>query len=115
MEQNEIIGSNIKNIREAMGLSQEDLAKFLNVKRENISYYETGNRNIPSEIVTKCADLFGVDEYDLMEENAEMQIANVAFAFRADALVADDLPQIASFRKVVKNYLKMKEKVNESR
>lgn len=101
------IGGTIKRMREKLGYSQADLAQFLSVKREVISYYENDTRKVPVPILNKLADLFCIDLMDLLDDNTGQQRVNVAMAFRADAFVADDLEQIASFKKIVKNYLKM--------
>lgn len=108
MEQNTIIGNNIKAFREKLGLNQESVANFLGVTREMISYYEQGNRNIPTVSISKLANLFGVDEYDLFEPNAEQASANVALAFRINDFNEVDLESMAKFRKIVNNYLGMK-------
>ena len=73
-----------------------------------ISYYEGGGRSVPMLTIEKLASLFGVDAYDLFEENASLHTANNAFAFIADDLLNTDLEQIAQFRKIVKNYVSMK-------
>lgn len=92
-----------------MRLRQEDLAGYLKIQREMISYYENGTREIPIENLKTLANLFGVELYDLMEENAAMSTANIAFAFRAEGLSAEDLSVISDFKKIVKNYLKIAE------
>jgi len=102
-----IVGQNIKSYREKLVLKQEDLADYLGVDRVNISYWENGNRSIPIHYLTKLADLFMIDLADLLEEDAEQKTAGVALAFRADSLSADDLRTIASFKRIVKNYLRM--------
>lgn len=114
MDQNEIIGTNIKRLREAVGVTQEELAAFLEVSREVVSYYENGLRNVPSNIISKAAIFLGVDEYDLFEEDAELNVANVAFAFRATNLDAGDLKEIASFKKIVLNYLNIRKALNNA-
>ena len=104
-----IIGQNIKAFREKLGIKQEVLAEFLEVDRVYISYWENASRPIPIEKLTKLADFFMVELSDLMEENAHQKNANVALAFRAGALNAKDIESITSFKKIVKNYLKMLE------
>ena len=108
MTQNEIIGNNIKLFREKMGMTQEALAGYLDIPRELLSYYEGGKRNIPTETISKTSALFGVDEYDLYETEPEKQTAKLSFAFRADALTPEDLARMAEFKKIVLNYLGMK-------
>ena len=107
------IGKNIKLFREAQSVNQEQLAEFLGVKRPMISYYENGEREIPMPQLEKLANFFGVDIGVLMEENSEHIKSDLAFAFRADGLSASDMEQIANFKKVVKNFLKMKQIENE--
>lgn len=105
MNEAKFIGNNIRLYRERMGLNQSDLASYLEVQREVISYYETGTREVPIDQLLKLSTLFGIELYDLLEEDAEISKANAAFAFRADELGQSDLEQIASFRKIVRNYL----------
>lgn len=104
---NQIVGRNIRMLREKLGLTQEALAQYLNISRELISYYETGSRTITTEQLGKLANLFFLDEYEFYEENLQQAQANMAFAFRADTLSAHDLESVARFKKVVRNYLNM--------
>ena len=101
--------NNLQSLRERFGLSQERLAEYLGVARPMISYYENDERPIPLAHLEKLANFFGVDAYDLLEENSENQQVMTAFAFRANELKPDDMNSIAAFRKVVKNFIKMKE------
>src|SRR5690554_7159914 len=101
MDQNQVIGKNLKSLREKMSLTQAQIAEYLQVTREEISYYENGKRAIPSHLLTKVANLYGVDEYDLYEENVEANIVSQALAFRSGTLHPSDLDQIAEFKKIV--------------
>ncbi len=105
---NLIIGKNLNALRLKMGLTQEILAKYLDTSREQISYYEIGQRTIPTDQLTKLSNLFCMDEFDFFEEGPENQKVNLAFAFRADELTPEDLHSIAQFKKIVHNYLSMK-------
>jgi transcriptional regulator with XRE-family HTH domain len=107
--QNFIIGQNIKLLREELGLTQDALAQYLNITREQISYYENGSRSIPTTQLSKLADLFCLNEFDFYESDPGKRKANIAFAFRADQLNSQDLISIAQFKKIVRNYLNMKE------
>jgi transcriptional regulator with XRE-family HTH domain len=100
------IGKNIAIIRKFQGLTQDNLASFLCLSRVQISHYERGEREISVTELNKLSELFGVELSDLFEEDLEMQNLNLAFAFRSENIEAD-LEQIASFKKVVMNYLKM--------
>jgi transcriptional regulator with XRE-family HTH domain len=106
-------GNVIKLLREKLGYSQEVVAQFLSVKREMVSYYETGARDIPFDALEKLADLFGVELDVFLSEHPEDALAEVAFAFRAEQLNEKDLAGIAKFRKIVRNYhrlLKLEQK-----
>lgn len=107
MTTDNFIGRNIKAYREINGFSQDTVANFLGVKREMISYYENGTREVPFEVLTRLSDLFGVDLADFYEEDENLLKENVACAFRTDGLERADLETIADFKAVVKNYLKM--------
>jgi transcriptional regulator with XRE-family HTH domain len=112
MDQNQIIGSNIRHFRERMNLSQAQLAQYLGVTREEVSYYETGKRTIPSKHLSNVATLFCTDEYDLFEKDPQIHAINVALAFRADTVSPEDLPLIANFQRIVRNYINMNKKLN---
>ena len=106
-------GRNIKYYRERLGLTQEVVAKYLGVKREMISYYETDERDIPVKYLQSLADLFGIELIDLIEKDPAISQANIAFAYRTKDISSKDLNGIAHFRKIVKNYVKLKKKVSQ--
>ncbi len=111
---NSTVGQNIKLFRDKLGLTQDALAQYLQTTREQISYYETGARSITTTHLNSLANLFCVNEYDFYEEDAEKRNVNISFAFRADELKPEDLKSIAQFKKIVRNYLNMKQAlVNE--
>lgn len=103
-----IIGRNVKSYRVINGFTQEAIANFLGIKqREMISYYESGSREIPFDVLTRLSDLYGVDLADFYEEDEIQLKENVTCAFRTDGFEREDLETIAQFKAVVKNYLKM--------
>lgn len=105
---NLVVGQNIRLLRESLDLTQDALAQYLSTTREQVSYYETGNRSIPSAQLSKLADLFCLNEFDFYEADPAKRKMNIAFAFRADALDLQDLTSIAQFKKIVRNYVNMK-------
>jgi transcriptional regulator with XRE-family HTH domain len=104
---NTIVARNFKLLREKLNLTQEQLSEYLEIPRGYVSYYETGQREIPLEILEKASDLFGIDLLDLLEENSEEALTNLSFAFRANELKTEDLQVIAAFKKIVKNVQRM--------
>lgn len=109
---NAVIGQNLKRLREQMAITQDTLAQFLETSREQIAYYESGSRTLPSSQLSKLANLFCLDEYDFYEEDSENQRVNLAFAFRADCINPKDLDSIAQFKRIVRNYLNMKKVIS---
>ncbi len=102
------IRKNLATLRSRRGLSQEEVAAFLKISRPLISYYESGEREIPLPHLEKLSNLFGVEVADLMSDESAFLQANFAFAFRTNGLAESDLQSIADFQKIVKNYLKLK-------
>jgi transcriptional regulator with XRE-family HTH domain len=101
------IGSALKAYREKNQLSQESVANYLGIKRELLSYYENDTREPAVELLEKLADLYGADLADFFETDLHQLNTNVALAFRAETIAEQDLKELAQFRKVIKNYLKM--------
>jgi len=57
---NEILKYNrIRDIRVDIGLSQKQIATHLKVAQNTFSQYETGERNIPNEVLVKLAVFYG--------------------------------------------------------
>lgn len=113
MKNTAIIGKNIKSYREKLHLTQDQVAHCLGISREMISYYESGSRDIDLSKLELLADLFGTELISLIEENGDLSEVDLAFAYRADEFTKEDLMQINHFRKIIKNYLKMKQLNNK--
>ncbi len=111
MTMKSIIGNNIAKIRKIQGFTQDNLASYLGVSRVQISHFERGERDISVTELNKLANLFGVELSNLIEDDIDVQNMNLAFAFRSEN-TESDLEHIASFKKMVLNYLKM-QRINE--
>ena len=107
-------GAILKAFREGNNLSQEEVASFLGIKRELLSYYENDSREAPVDVLEKLANLYGADLADFFETETNQIKTNIAFAFRANGIEESDLDQIAQFRKAVKNYFKIIELENKN-
>lgn len=68
----EILGVKLKEVREARGLTQDDVANYLNVKRQTYSAYER-NKSIPDALtLNKIAELLNVsNDYLLQREKQD--------------------------------------------
>ena len=115
MNLKQIIGENLKNYRLKLGLTQDQVAEFLDVDRSMISLFENADREISMIHLSKYSNLYGVDIDDLLEVDSIHRQANMAFAFRSNGIETEDLKSIAEFQKVVKNYITMIGLVNEER
>lgn len=102
-----MIGNNMKALREANKFTQKDVATFLKIDRSAYANYESGIRKIPLSHLEKLADLFGCELDMFFEENKENFQTALTCAFRINNLDAKDIKQIAEFKGIVNNYLKM--------
>lgn len=102
------IGVNIKTFREKSGLTQEEVADYCGINRTVLSYYENGSREVSLLHLEKIAEFLDVDMDVFLEENPSEIQPDLALAFRADELTPSDRDQITFFKRIVKNYLKMK-------
>lgn len=100
----ELIGERLKLSRERNKLTQLDAAKYLNVKREIISYYETGKRQIDILTLSKLADLYGYSlNHYINNTQRNNEEAPVLVAFRAENLNVNDMELVAWGKKFVRN------------
>jgi transcriptional regulator with XRE-family HTH domain len=103
-----MIGHTLKLLREANGFTQENISDYLEIKRSTYSNYETGERETPWSILEKLANLYGCDQYDLECEDDSILKGVIACSFRVDSLSVEDMRQVALFKQMVMNYVKMK-------
>lgn len=104
---NKIIGQNLYKLRNANNFTQEQIADYLNINRSTYSNYELGEREMPFELLEKVADLLGCELATLLEENEDIVDEMMVCSFRINNLSSNDLEQIATFKRIVKNYMKM--------
>ena len=60
------LGCRIKIMRKTRHMTQDDLAKELNVSQVLVSQYEKGTRKMPLETLEALSDIFECTMYDLM-------------------------------------------------
>lgn len=96
-----IIGNNIKVLREGMGFNQSAIAHFLNVDQSLISKVEKGERSLSVDMLERLACMFGVS-IDAIERN-EIEASNLSLAFRASDLSAEDLEAISAINRIALN------------
>lgn len=109
----DIISRNIKEMRISTGYTQEVISSYLNISQPAYANYENAETVVSPDTIQKLATLYGIEEYDFYEENPEIKKTNLAFAFRANEISAEDLVQLAKFKKIVRNYLIMSDELNQ--
>lgn len=96
----------IEELRKKMGLSQEDLAKKLNMTQQRISAYEKGKREPDLETLKLFADFFKVTTDFLLGKtdirNIEQDF-NFAYHKETEGLSDDEIREALEFYKMVKN------------
>jgi transcriptional regulator with XRE-family HTH domain len=97
------IGERLRAVRRSSGFTQEQVANYLGVKRESISYLETGERSASTVMLRRLADLYGYRLSYFLDEAVKEEGPQVAVAFRVADLSADDLPVIAQARRIASN------------
>lgn len=76
-----MIGQKIKNKRKELNLTQEYLAKELNISRQAISKWEKGMSEPSMENLVKLSEIFGVDIGYFKNEEYESKIGKIFWSF----------------------------------
>ena len=108
MKKKEIVGRNLKALREANCYTQEQVASFLGIQRSAYANYESGEREAPIGLLEKAGELMGCELSVLFDEDEKVVRDMLVCTFRADNLGERDLEEIAAFKRIVLNYMKMK-------
>ncbi|MEQ6391317.1 helix-turn-helix domain-containing protein [Bacillaceae bacterium S4-13-58] len=109
----EKIGQKLKEARKAAGFTQDQVANYLGIKRENLSYYETGTRQIDTLTLNKLAELYGYSLMYFLKPDSVVEEAGVATAFRASGLSNEDLKVVTWARKFAQNLDSLSELLEE--
>jgi transcriptional regulator with XRE-family HTH domain len=91
----------LTHLRERKGLTQEDLAKRLNISRSALSLWEIGKREPNFETATKIADFFGVSvDYLLGRTDDPRSLKEKVFdpTYEPTEVDLEELLQIANIR-----------------
>lgn len=64
------MANRIKELRKAMGMTQQEVAKIIGITQNNFSYWENGKVKIDNQSLAKLAEIFGVTvDYILCRTN----------------------------------------------
>ncbi|MDI6604079.1 MAG: helix-turn-helix transcriptional regulator [Thermoanaerobacteraceae bacterium] len=86
-----MFGERLSQLRKEKGLTQEELAKALNMTRSSLSLYEIGKRDPDTDTLRKIADFFNV--------SVDYLLGNTDIRNPADEItgVLSDDPELAEF------------------
>lgn len=108
-----MIGNNIKKYRKERGMSQEELARELNVVRQTISKWENGLSLPDAQSAAKLAELLNVSIDDLLGTLSNIKESKVS-AYpeeqQSTAAINEMMYQFRSFQKV---YIKRDRKIKK--
>jgi len=103
----ELIGKRLKEARESLGLSQEEVAKALGLPRPAVSKIESGNRKVSSIELVKLAGLYGRPlSFFLEPARKEKKETSLAYLLRSSTveLASTDKQGLAQAYNLYKNY-----------
>ncbi len=96
-----IMGENIRILRDNAGFTQGNLAVFLGVDQSLISKVEKGERNLSADMIEKIASLFGVTVDQLEKQN--VATSKLSFAFRGSDFSITEMEAMSAINKIALN------------
>lgn len=97
-KQREAMAARLKDAREYLGLSQDDVATALGISRPAVTNIESGNRKVEAVELDQLAKLFGRPvEYFLSGETKEVSEKAAFYARTFHDLSEKDLDEVARF------------------
>lgn len=101
----ENVGKKIKELRNNAGLTQAQVATFLEIDQSLISKYEKGERAIQSDALDQIATLFCCPVREILSE--EYSTPPYAIKFRTAAIENDDLVALSVINRIALNQFEM--------
>ena len=107
--ENDEIGKKIKVLRKARGLTQEQLADKLQVKRATISNYEVGRRSPHLKELENIANALGVtlEYFSIGSTDIYDIIGRAKMLFENDEITHQEKAKI--YKEIMKMYLELEE------
>lgn len=105
------IGNKVKEIRKARGFTQQDIADKLGVKKNTVSQWESGARNMSFEQIVQFAKVVGVT-LDYFNDNPPERTLFQAMAQLESVFSSSNIPEAdkdKAYQDIMKIYLRSKE------
>ncbi|MCB9498611.1 MAG: helix-turn-helix transcriptional regulator [Bacillales bacterium] len=108
----EIIRNNFKQLRNKIGVTQEQMADFLGLEQSSICKFENGERSISVSNLEKACDLFGVEVESIYEIG--ISIKSLSPSFRKTDVSLNSLKDISEINKLALNIIEMDKILDEN-
>lgn len=106
------VGRRLQAVRKICGYTQEEVASAVGIRREELSYVETGARGLSAPLLERLADLYGYSPAYFLAEGEPVDSG--AIAFRARALPTEERRRFEAWaRRLVNNFVDLSELVQE--
>jgi len=92
----------IKDFREDNDLSQNEVAKYLNIPRSTYGHYETGNSKIPIETVMQLSKLYNITPNDLLGFSSDLAGTDISKAHKLFNLIQKENININKLIEMIK-------------
>ncbi len=96
-----LAGKRFKELREQSGLTQAQMAEYLDIDQSYISKFEKNDRQFGTDTLQKAADLFGCSLDCFI--NKEVEYESPVIALRANSVAVEDLEVIARINRLASN------------
>lgn len=91
------VASRLREAREVLGLTQEDVATALNIQRTSVHAFETGKRNVSVVEIRKLARLYKRSVGWLVGDEESADISGQALYRATESLSDSDREQVLAF------------------
>ena len=95
------LGARLSELRENMGLSQSQVAEYLDIDQSLLSRIEKGERSITVSSLERLADLYCLPAEELAYGTEN--ISHYELAFRAKSFTPDDFMTLAKINRIILN------------
>ncbi|MCR4442912.1 MAG: helix-turn-helix transcriptional regulator [Peptococcaceae bacterium] len=101
------LGEKLQEARKKSGLTQDQVAKILEINKVQLSYYETGAREINITLLQELANLYGYSVGYFLGDEKKSE-PEVEIAFRADEFCEEDWETVVFAKTFLRNLCEMR-------
>ena len=98
-----IIRAKLSFYRKRLDLTQDEVAKRLNISRSTYAYYEGKAPSVPAEVLNQLADIFNIQPEDFLpdtEPSGTVKLQSPRFEYRDTRDNVDETMLLMMFRKL---------------